>query len=167
MNCLFTFISLKKFLPQDLKITLLITSRSFIVLPFTFRSKMPVIWLCYEIYLPPHMDTQLIQHHYFKDLSFPLLCRTTFSQIKSVHTCKSIPGLSILLHGLFVYFGPVAHSLQKLQLCNKSWYTRVNHPTLLQFHIHFRIGLSVWMHLCTHVLTHTRKIHLRFHSIYG
>ena len=79
MNCLFTFISLKKFLPQDLKITLLITSRSFIVLPFTFRSKMPVIWLCYEIYLPPHMDIQLIQHHYFKDLYFPLLCRTTFS----------------------------------------------------------------------------------------
>lgn len=108
----------------------------------------------FEIYLPPHTDIQLIQHHYFTDLSFLTALQDHLFVDRECAHMQIYSWALYLLHGLFLYVGPVAHSLQKLQLCNKSWYTRVNHPTLLQFHINLRISLSVWMHLCIHVYTH-------------
>jgi len=92
--------------PRSSRFSLMLSSRSFIVLHFTFRSMIHLelilvnAWkFCLDSFsFPLYVDVQLFQHKLLKKLFFPhYIAFATLSSISWLYLCESISGLSILL----------------------------------------------------------------------
>ena len=92
--------------PRSSRFSLMLSSRSFIVLHFRFRSVIHLelilvnAWkFCLDSFsFPLHVDVQLFQHKLLKKLFFlHYIAFATLSSISWLYLCESISGLSILL----------------------------------------------------------------------